>query len=107
AEGRQAAVLLGEVVNQLLDDHRLAHAGAAEQPDLAALGVGRQQVDDLDAGLEHLLRWRELFHRWSRLVDAAPLQVRRELFAEVDRFAGQVEDASEGRLARGTRYRRA
>ena len=39
AERRQAAVLLGEVVDQLLDDHGLAHAGAAEQADLAALGV--------------------------------------------------------------------
>ena len=54
AERGQAAVLLGEVVDQLLDQHGLAHAGAAEQPDLAALGVGGEQVDDLDAGLEHL-----------------------------------------------------
>ena len=54
AERRQAAVLLGEVVDQLLDEHGLADAGAAEQADLAALGVGREQVDDLDAGLEHL-----------------------------------------------------
>ena len=54
AERRQAPVLLGQVVDQLLDEHRLAHARAAEQADLAALGVGRQQVDHLDAGLEHL-----------------------------------------------------
>ena len=54
AERRQAAVLLGEVVDQLLDEDGLADAGAAEQADLAALGVGREQVDDLDAGLEHL-----------------------------------------------------
>ena len=45
AERRQATVLLGEVVDQLLDDHGLADAGAAEQPDLAALGVRREQVD--------------------------------------------------------------
>ena len=49
AERRQAAVLLGEVVDQLLDQHGLADAGAAEQADLAALRVGREQVDDLDA----------------------------------------------------------
>ena len=54
AERRQAAVLLGEVVDQLLDDHGLADAGAAEQADLAALGVRREQVDHLDPGLEHL-----------------------------------------------------
>ena len=56
AERRQPAVLGGEVVDQLLDQHGLADAGAAEQPDLAALGVGGEQVDDLDAGLEHLDR---------------------------------------------------
>ena len=48
------AVGLGDVVDQLLNQHGLAHAGAAEQADLAALGVGRQQVDDLDAGDENL-----------------------------------------------------
>ena len=36
-EHREAAVLLGDVVDQLLDQHRLADAGAAEQADLAAL----------------------------------------------------------------------
>ncbi len=49
-EHRIAAVRLGDVVDQLLDDDRLADAGAAEQADLAAAGVRRQQVDDLDAG---------------------------------------------------------
>ena len=39
--------------DHLLDDDGLAHAGAAEHADLAALHVGLQQVDDLDAGLEH------------------------------------------------------
>jgi hypothetical protein len=51
-EHRHAAVALGDVVDQLLDQHGLADAGAAEQADLAALGVGREQVDDLDAGDE-------------------------------------------------------
>ena len=45
---RQAAVLLGHVVDQLHDEHCLAHAGAAEEADLAALGVGADQVDYLD-----------------------------------------------------------
>jgi hypothetical protein len=36
-----AAVLGGDVVDQLLDQHGLAHAGAAEQADLAALRRGR------------------------------------------------------------------
>jgi hypothetical protein len=32
----------------------LADAGAAEEADLAALQIRLEQVDDLDAGLEHL-----------------------------------------------------
>ena len=37
AEHRLAAVSLGDVVDQLLNDDRLADAGAAEETDLAAL----------------------------------------------------------------------
>src|SRR5665213_3655341 len=49
-EHRIAAMRLGDVVDQLLNQHGLADAGAAEQADLAALGVGREEIDDLDAG---------------------------------------------------------
>jgi len=35
-EHREAAALLGDVVDQFLQQHRLAHAGAAEEADLAA-----------------------------------------------------------------------
>ena len=56
-EHRHAAVLLGDPADHLGDEHGLAHAGAAEQADLAALQVGREQVDDLDAGLEHAPSW--------------------------------------------------
>ena len=44
-EHRVAAVLLRDVVDQLQDDDGLADAGAAEQADLAALRVRRDQVD--------------------------------------------------------------
>ena len=44
-EHGQTAVLLGEVVDQLHDQHGLADAGAAEETDLAALDVGGDQVD--------------------------------------------------------------
>ena len=46
-----AAVLGGDVADEFLNEHRLADARAAEQADLAALGVRREQVDDLDARL--------------------------------------------------------
>ena len=53
-EDRHAAMRLGNVVDQLLDGHRLTDAGAAEQADLAALGIRGDHVDDLDAGHQHL-----------------------------------------------------
>ena len=52
-EHRVAAMRLGDVVDQFLDQHGLADAGAAEQTDLAALGIRRQQIHDLDAGDEN------------------------------------------------------
>ena len=59
-EDREAPVLGGDVADQLLDEHGLADAGAAEEADLAALHVRGEQVDDLDAGLEDLDRRLEL-----------------------------------------------
>ena len=58
-----AAVLLGDVADELLDDDGLADAGAAEDADLAALREGADEVDDLDAGLEDLGRGRLLLER--------------------------------------------
>ena len=52
-EHRVTTVRLGDVVDQFLNEHGLADAGAAEQADLAALGVRREQIDDLDAGDEN------------------------------------------------------
>ena len=43
-------------MDQFLDQHGLADACTAEQTDLAALCIGGQQVDDLDAGLQDLGR---------------------------------------------------
>ena len=51
---RVTVVLGGDVIDQLLDQNGLADTGAAEQADLTALGVGADQVHDLDAGLKDL-----------------------------------------------------
>ncbi len=59
-EHRQARVRLGDVVDQFHHVHGLADAGAAEQADLAALGERADQVDDLDAGFEQVLRRAQL-----------------------------------------------
>ncbi len=98
-EHREAAVLLGDVVDELLDEHRLAHAGAAEEADLAALHVGGEQVDDLDAGLEDLLGRVELVEGGGVAVDR-PALGRGDVAALVDGVAEHVEDAAEGRPRR-------
>ena len=90
-----AAVLHGDVVDQLLDEHGLAHAGAAEQADLAALGIGLEQVDDLDAGFEDL-NGRVLLFKGRRLaVNLPALRLRVHGVAAVDRLADHVEHAPE------------
>ena len=53
-EHGDAAVQLGDVVDQLHDDDGLADAGAAERADLAALEERADEVNDLDAGGENL-----------------------------------------------------
>ena len=55
-EDREAVILLGDIVNQLHDQDRFAYTRAAEEADLSTLGVGLQEVNHLDAGVEHLLR---------------------------------------------------
>ena len=100
-------MLLGDVVDQLLDEHGLADAGAAEEAGLAALGVRLEQVDDLDAGLEHL-------DLGGLLVEArAPAGGSGSVFVVlirahlVHRLADDVDDAAERLLAHRDRDRRA
>jgi hypothetical protein len=52
-EHGDALVVLHHGVDQFHHHHGLADAGTAEHPCLAALGKRRQEIDDLDAGLEH------------------------------------------------------
>ena len=93
-EDREAAVAHRDVVDQLHDEHGLADARAAEEAGLAALGVGLEQVDDLDAGLEHLGRGGQLGEGRGQAVDrGALLDVERA--HRVDGLADDVEDAAE------------
>ena len=66
---------LGDVVDQFLDQNGLAHAGAAEQADLAAPRIGREQIDDLDAGDQDFGLRRLIDEIGRRLVDFAPAGV--------------------------------
>ena len=101
-----AAVLVGDVADELHDEHGLAHARAAEQTDLAALGIGREQVDDLDAGLEQLGRGGNVREGRGLAVDGQIFCCVDGAFA-VDWLADDVEHAAKRRLADGHFHARA
>ena len=96
----QAAVLLGHVVDQLHDQHRLAHARAAEQADLAALGIGGDQVHHLDAGFQDLGGGFLLLKAGGLTVNGPAFHAfGRGLF--VDGLTQQVKDAAQALIAYG------
>src|SRR5665648_799616 len=103
AEHGEAAVLRGDVADELLHDHGLAHAGAAEEADLAAPHVRCDEVDDLDAGLEDLVCRVERLEIRSRPVDRPALDIDK-LFAVVDGVADHVDEAAERLLAHRHRH---
>ena len=101
-------MVLRDAGDHLLDQHGLAHAGAAEQADLAAEDVRREQVDDLDAGLEHLGLRLELVEGGRLAVDAPPLVDLVVLAVlEVEDVTGRVEDVALGDVTHGDRDRTA
>ena len=100
-EHGHAAVLLGHAADHLGDEHRLAHAGAAEQADLAAGQVRREEVDDLDAGLEHPLGRLQLVEARCVPVDLPALQALGVVLVDVERCAPGVPDVPEHLLAHG------
>ena len=68
-EHGKAVVRFGDVVDKFLDENGLAHAGATEQADLTALQIGLQEVDDLDAREEDVLRGGEFLELGRIAVD--------------------------------------
>ena len=77
------------------NEHRLAHARASEQSDLAALGIGADQIDDLQAGLENF-GCGDLFLERGRIpVDGKPL-VDIDRAALVDGLPEQIENPAQG-----------
>ena len=74
--------------------------GPAEQADLAALDVGLEQVDDLDAGLEHVRTGLELVEGRGVAVDLPAVLDRADVVG-VERLAEHVEDVAEGGVADG------
>src|SRR5262249_37288585 len=95
AEHRHTAVLQRDVVNQLHDDDGLADAGAAEQTDLSALQVGLEEVDDLDACLEHPELGRLILEVGRRAMNRQALLRRHRPVWKIDRLAEHVQHAAE------------
>ena len=97
-EHRHTTVLGGDTVDHLLDEHRLADAGTAEQADLATLEIRADEVEHLDAGLEDLLLRLDILELRRLAVDRprglAELEVR-----SVEGLAPHVEDVAEGLIA--------
>ena len=98
-EHRAAAELLRDPADHLLDDDGLADTGTAEHPDLPAAHVRREQVDDLDAGLEDLGARLELVERRRRTVD-------RPALLDVDVVGLRRRAAGRARSTRGRASRR-
>ena len=98
-------VLLGDVVDQFLDQHGLSDARTAEETDLPALDVGSQKVHNLDSRLENLLFRRLILKAGSRPVDRIPL-FRLHFPGFVDRLTQHVEHAAQGGFAHRNGNRR-
>ncbi len=59
-EHRESVMTLGDIVDELLYEHGLAHTGTTEQTDLTTFGIGFQKVDHLDTGIEDFLRYSQV-----------------------------------------------
>ena len=101
-----AIVGSGDVVNQFLNQNGLANARAAEQTDLTALGIGADQVDDLDAGFQNLGSGLLLLVGGSGTVDGPALDALYRRFV-VNGLTQQVKYTSQALFANGNGDRRA
>jgi hypothetical protein len=106
-EDRDPGMALDRGADQLHDQHGLADAGAAEHRRFAAFDERRQQVDDLDAGAEHLDRAGLARDPGRGRVDRPALDVGGQVGAAIGRLAERVEQTAENRLADRGAERRA
>src|SRR5690606_20869929 len=97
-EHRITTVGFRDVVDQLLNEHGLADTGAAEQADLSALRIWREQVHDLDAG-DKDFGFRRLVGIGRRVLVDGALGFRLDRTGFVDRLADDVHDATKRAFA--------
>jgi hypothetical protein len=94
---RDAVIALHHRVDEFHYHDRLADARAAEHRRFAALGERREEVDHLDAGLEHCRRWTAIGQRWGRSVDRRARHILRQRRATVADIAGHIEQPAQRR----------
>ena len=95
-EHRGATEVVGDTVDHLLDEHGLAHTGTTEQADLATLDVGSEQVEHLDAGLQHLGLRLQIIEVRSGAVDRPTLGDLQGRRVGVEHVTGDVPDVPLG-----------
>ncbi len=88
------------VVDQLLNQNGLADTGTAEQTDLATLGIGADQVNDLDAGLQNFGGGFLFVKGRGRTVDGPVLRILGGRLL-INGIAEQVEYAAEALVTDG------
>ena len=91
---RNAAMALGDVVDQFLNGHCLAHTGAAEKADLAALQVRGQQVNHLNAS-DKDFRAGRLFVKGRRFAVNRVMHGGGHRAALINRLTDHVQDAAQ------------
>ena len=84
--------------NQFLDQDGLANSCAAEKANLTALGIWGQQIDDLDACLQHL-HHRALVLKGRRVPVDDPFILIVQVLSPVNGFTKDIEQPAQGLLS--------
>lgn len=91
---------LGDVVNELLDEHSLADTSTSEETNLSTTSVGSEEIDDLDTSLEDLSGRGLLDERRGVVVDGEEL-VALDGTTLINGLTNDVDDTAERALADG------
>lgn len=95
AEDGETTMSLGDVVDELLNQHGLSDTSTSEETNLSTTGIGGEKIDDLDTGLKNLSGSGLLNERRGIGVDRAVLGTL-DRAALVDGLADDVHDAAKG-----------
>lgn len=95
AEDGETTVRLGDVVDELLNQHSLADTGTTEETNLSTTSVGSKEVDDLDTGLQDLSSRRLVDERRGVSVNGRELDTL-DGTTLVNGLANDVHDTAEG-----------